>query len=343
MIAGKQFHSIIHRIFNGDVKNYLESQQIQVNCPKCQQRANLSKPDGKYNLEINTAKKIFRCWKCDEPKFSGGLGKLIRLYGTPSDYELYKSYGGEIYDFINNDEEDLSDELVEISLPKEFIPFSKMDTSNENHLEAYLYLVVDRKLSKDTIFKYHLGFCTEGKYRNRIIIPSFNNEGTVNYFVTRTYKKNERIKYLNPNLNKRLFIFNEGLINWDSTVYLVEGGFEMLSIVNAIPLLGKDLLDRLFFLLKEKRPNIIIVLDPDALYNAIQLFQKITMIYVGEEHKVKIVKMSGDMDLDEIRAKRGKESVLKLLRTATELNTDDYLMMKEREYAKGKKPFKNYR
>ena len=88
MIRGKEFHPIIERMF-GDVKGYLESEQIQVNCPKCQQREGLSIPDGRYNLEINTAKRLFRCWKCDVPKFSGGLKRLIRTYGSKFDYDIY--------------------------------------------------------------------------------------------------------------------------------------------------------------------------------------------------------------------------------------------------------------
>ena len=91
MVKGKEFHPIIEKIFV-DVNNLYNSEQIQVNCPRCQEREGLRYPDGKYNLEINTAKRVFRCWKCEEPRFSGSLGKLIRLFGSEIHYELYKSY-----------------------------------------------------------------------------------------------------------------------------------------------------------------------------------------------------------------------------------------------------------
>ena len=90
MLIGREFHAIINRVFNEDIRGYLEHEQIQVNCPRCQERDCLSSPDGKYNLEINTAKKMFRCWKCDEPKFSGSLGYLIKRYGTYSDVNYMK-------------------------------------------------------------------------------------------------------------------------------------------------------------------------------------------------------------------------------------------------------------
>ena len=92
----------------------------------------------------------------------------------------------------------------------------------------------------------------------------------MNYFVSRAYKKDLKQKFMNPDTDKGRFIFNEGFANWDSTIYLVEGAFEMLSFpVNSIPMLGKDLLDALFFKLKELKPNVVILLDPDAYKSSI--------------------------------------------------------------------------
>ena len=73
-IRGLEYHSIIEGIF-GDVNGINESEQLQINCPICDNGEN------KHNLEINTAKNggIFRCWSC-EPKFSGSLRKLIRIF-----------------------------------------------------------------------------------------------------------------------------------------------------------------------------------------------------------------------------------------------------------------------
>ena len=326
MIKGKEFHSIISRIFNGDVKGYNESQQLQVNCPRCQQREGLSTPDGKYNLEINTAKRVFRCWKCDEPKFSGSLGKLIRIFGTYSDQELYKSYGGSYIDIFN--EEDEEEFIPEIKLPDEFISFSDLDISDQEHLAAYSYMVVERKINRETLLKYRLGFCTTGKYAGRIIIPSYDATGEINYFVSRTYRRGVKPTYLNPKIDKDRIIFNEGMINWDSTIYIVEGAFEMFSLVNGAPQLGKTISKALFFKLKEKRPPIVIVLDPDAYKNAIEMVTLLKTIYVGEENKVKIVKLKGEEDLDEIRRNSGKKIMLSYLYNAEELSTDDYMNMR---------------
>lgn len=330
MIRGQEFHAIIQNVF-GDVNGYLQSEQVQVNCPHCQEREGLSHPDGKFNLEINTAKRMFRCWKCDEPKFSGSLGRLIKIFGTGADYEIYKSYAGIIHDYVFDDDEDK--EYFQIKLPEEMILFSQMEVGNPEHFEAYNYLVNERKLSRDIILRYRLGFCTTGKYAKRLIIPSYDKNGEVNYFVGRYYGNDQKIRkkmpYLNPKADKDVIIFNEGLVNWDSTVYLVEGVFEMLSFpVNSIPMLGKTLSTTLFMKLKDLKPDVVVLLDPDAYKNSVELFYTLYTIYIECEERVKIVKLPTKDDLDELRKNQGIDEVIKSLYSARSLILDDYFIQK---------------
>lgn len=324
MIKGQEFHTIIQNIFN-DVNGYLQSSQLQVNCPLCQEKEGLSFPDGKFNLEINTAKRVFRCWKCDEPKFSGSLGRLIRTFGSRADYEVYKSYAGSFtYDYNSDDD----DEQTFVDLPSEMILFSDMNISDSEHIEAYNYMLLDRKINRDLLIKYRVGFCLTGKYARRIIIPSYDEFGMVNYFVARKYDDYNKKKpsYDNPKSNKDSIIFNDGYLNWDSTIYIVEGVFEMFSLpMNGVPLLGKTMSTSLFLKLKDLKPNIIIILDPDAYKNSIELFYQLNSIYVGYEDRVKIVKLSNkNDDLDLIRRKHGDDEIIKSLKDARNLNVDDY-------------------
>jgi len=331
MIRGIEFHNIIYKIFDGDVKGINESEQLKVNCPRCQQRDGLLYPDGKYNLEINTSKRVFKCWKCDEPRFSGSLGKLIRIYGSTADYEIYKSYSSILGD-ITYTSENNNDEII-LSLPKEFISFADMNLNNPEHIKAYNYLIFDRKISREKILKYRLGFCLEGKYKNRIIIPSYGKDGDINYFVSRTFNEKIKLKYLNPDISKSLFIFNEGYINWDKTVYLVEGVFDMLSLPsNAIPLLGKTIFDLLLEKIEYYKPNIIILLDPDAFNSALSLFYMLKSLYVDEEEKLKFIKLNGNEDINEIYIKGGDDKVSEVLKTARVLMTDDYFINNLNDY-----------
>jgi hypothetical protein len=327
MVRGQEFHAIVQNVF-GDVKGLYVSEQVQVNCPHCQEREGLAYPDDKFNLEINTAKRVFRCWKCEEPRFSGSLGRLIRTFGTSIDYDLYKSYAGIYDEYSYKDDEK---EYAPVKLPEEMILFSQMDATNTEHFEAYNYLINERKITRDIILKYRLGFCTTGKYEKRIIIPSYDKYGEINYFVGRNYDTANKKKkpYDNPKSDKDRIIFNEGFVNWDSTVYLVEGTFEMLSFpVNIIPMLGKTISTTLFFKLKELKPDVVVLLDPDAYKNSIELYYQLYTIYVGCEERVRLVKLPTEDDLDELRRNEGIDAVLKSLRTARGLTVDDYFINK---------------
>jgi hypothetical protein len=249
------------------------------------------------------------------------------MYGTFADYEMYKSYAGIFSDYEYNEDEK---EYAPVKLPEEMILFSQMDAGNLEHFEAYAYLVTERKINRDIILKYRLGFCTTGKYEKRIIIPSYDMNGEINYFVGRSYDpKEKKRKYLNPVADKDQIIFNVGFVNWDSTVYLVEGAFEMLSFpVNIIPMLGKTLSTTLFLKLKELKPEVIVLLDPDAYKDAIKLYYQLQAIYVGCEERVKLVKLPTMDDLDELRRHEGIDAVIKSLRTARGLTIDDYFIQK---------------
>ena len=327
MIRGQEFHNIVQNVF-GDVNGLQVSEQVQVNCPHCQEREGLAYPDGKFNLEINTARRMFRCWKCDEPKFSGSLGRLIRTFGTSIDYDLYKSYASIYADYVYDEDEK---EYVAVKLPEEMILFSQMDATDKEHFEAYNYIINDRKISRDIVMKYRLGFCLSGRYEKRIIIPSYDKNGEVNYFVARNYDTVNKKKhpYDNPKSDKDKIIFNEGFINWDSTVYLVEGAFEMLSFpVNIIPMLGKTISTTLFLKLKEMKPDVVVLLDPDAHKNAIELYYQLHSIYVDCEERVKIVKIPFEKDMDLLRKNRGIDEVIKSLYGARGLTVDDYFSIK---------------
>jgi len=340
-IQGQEFHAIIQNIFD-DVNGLNVSEQLQVNCPRCMESEGLTHSDGKFNLEINTKKRLFRCWRCDEPRFSGSLGRLVKMFGTSADYEIYKSYAGIYHDYSYDEDEK---EYVQVKLPEEMILFSQMESGNLEHFEAYSYLVTERKISRDIILKYRLGFCTTGKYAKRIIIPSYDVNGEINYFVGRTYDpKEKKKKYDNPKSDKDKIIFNEGLVNWDSTVCLVEGVFEMLSFpVNIIPMLGKTLSTTLFLKLKELKPDVIVLLDPDAYKNSVELYYMLYTIYVGCEDRVKIVKLPTEEDLDELRRNQGIDEVIKSLYGARGLTIDDYFIQKlQKPYDKGTGRYNSY-
>lgn len=333
MVYAIEVQDIIKSIFQ-DVRGYRKTNQLKVCCPRCQEREGLSYPDGKYNLEINTQKNVFKCWKCDSPKYSGSIGRLIRDNGSYDDVKLYKSYEKIFYNDLSylysseNNEDVNTDDFynVEVKLPYNFISFKDINLNLKSHVDFYNYWVLDRQLSYEKALEYNIGFCREGEFKDRLIIPSYNKYNELNYYTGRyigTIKKTP--KYKNPEIDKTKFIINENNIDWNSTIYLVEGFFDMFSLPkNTIPLMGKKMYKLLYNKISENKPNIIIILDKDAEREVVNLYRELILLYEQDMDKIRVIKFDENIDIDEYRRKFGERGVIKLLYSATTLDLDDF-------------------
>ena len=147
--------------------------------------------------------------------------------------------------------------------PKSIYRFT-IERENIEYKKALNYLL-KRNIGVDLINKYNIGYAISGDYRGRIIFPSYDIDGEINYYIGRSYDPYSKLKYKNPEVSKMEIIFNEGKINWDSNIYLVEGVFDHITIPNSIPMLGKVLNDILFNqLITKAEAKVIILLDADA-------------------------------------------------------------------------------
>ena len=201
-----------------------------------------------------------------------------------------------------------------------------MDVKNPLHIEAYEYLK-NRKVSDFLLKRDNLGFCLEGYYKNRIIIPSYGTNGKINFYVTRTFKNDveKHQAYKLPQADKREIIFNEKHINWNSTVYIVEAYFEYTTIpVNTIVLLGKSLQDNILSKLIKYKPNVIIMLNPDAIekrqdFNYSKtpnssLEIKERLLNLGLKNVI-IQTYNNNLDLNENMQNYGKNYIFDLMKT----------------------------
>ena len=107
-------------------------------------------------------------------------------------------------------------ESTDVKLPENFKPI--IGNKGFTAKQAYRYLR-KRNLSNDDILKYNIGYCDYGKYRNMIIIPSYNSEGQLNYFISRSFEKDAFIKYRNPDCSRNIIPF-ELFINFDLPLIL---------------------------------------------------------------------------------------------------------------------------
>lgn len=93
------------------------------------------------------------------------------------------------------------------------------------------------------IIKAAIGISVDEKYQNRIILPSFDKNGKINYFTTRSFF-NEKNKYISCEKSSKSIIFNELYVNWKKPIVLVESAkthFKMIDYCNFVPILGSNL------------------------------------------------------------------------------------------------------
>lgn len=292
----------------GDYKNHNDYRgQISFDCPTCSYDIKgLDELDGKGNLEVNYKHGVYKCWVCAESHDThGSVYKLIKKFGNPRQLKKY---------LLLKPEDDESAQRVykTVKLPKEFIPFSSASAGlklTPQYRQAYNY-IKSRNITELMCQKFNIGFCYNGLYENRIIIPSYDENGFVNYFIARSYLQKTKRKYMNPEAQKEILIFNEKLINWDEPIYLVEGAFDSIFLDNAIPMLGKYMSEHLYNTLYTKAKKIIIVLDPDAWVDAERLYHKLNCGKLM--NKVWIIKLEGNKDIADLQGKINENDIKQL-------------------------------
>jgi DNA primase len=234
-------------------------------CPECKHH--------KLKLEINLEEhsphfQSYQCWVCG---FKGKkLTTLFKKIGADSDKVnelrlLVKSASKETKITVETKKAILPDEFISLINPPASI--------TSKHALHYLK---NRNITREDIIKYNIGYCEFGRYANMIIIPSYNNEGNLNYFTARNFDKNASVKYRNPDVTRDI-IGLELFINWNTPITLCEGMFDAIAIKrNVIPLLGKTLQPSLMKKLINSSVNkIYIALDKDAIKQALNFCEQL--------------------------------------------------------------------
>jgi len=222
----------------------------------------------KPKLQVNLVSQFWHYWVCDSKGRT--LKQLFyKLNATPNQFIELTDIVGETYYYSEK-----SDTSEIITLPKEYIPLWKDGGNTIIRKHALLYLK-KRNITNKDIIKYEIGFCEEGLYRNRIIIPSYDNNNKLNYFIARNFYKGG-MKYKNPPVSKNVIMF-ENHINWNLPIVICEGAFDAITIKrNVIPILGKTLPEALLERMVNGGTNkVIIILDTDARKDALKMTEKL--------------------------------------------------------------------
>jgi len=276
-------------------------------CPFCNHR----KPKLEINFHTNEkGENPWECWVCQTRGRS--IRSLLRQLKTPSDVAK------EILKYLPKGTQTNYYSKDIVSLPEEYKPLYNADPNSfaAKTVKKYLY---ERGISDFDFVKYSIGYATSGEYGGRVIIPSYSESGSLNYFIARSYDNNF-YKYRNPDSSKDI-IFFENLINWDLPIILCEGVFDAMAIKrNAIPLLGKSINNSLYKkILTNRVQDIYIALDTDARNKALQIAEK----FLNEGKRVFLINLP-DKDPSEM----GFKPFTELIQLAEELDISSLMLHK---------------
>jgi len=227
-----------------DVNKYVESrlgegkktsQGVKFDCPNCAEDG-----VGKYNLEINLQKEIYKCWAC---KISGTLYNFMSSYSIIDDWKRFVSKRHKTKEVIIEDDK-------EYKLPEATVPFYLSE-------EAKKYLINERKLDESVLIKHKIRYCysKDEELYNHIIFPYYENDKLIGFsshnLSTKKYKNHRSLN----------FITYKEFINPYFPIIITEGIYDALSVINAIPLLGTKLNKEVLKFVKDK--VIILAMDSD--------------------------------------------------------------------------------
>ena len=225
---------------------------------------------------------------------------------------------------IVNDAEILKIENT-VTLPKDYSNDFTKDDRQTIYALSYLR---KRGINDNIIKKFNIGYVGWTKEPNmsfRIVIPSYDEFGDLNYYIARDYSgKNNKRKYNNPEVPKTSYIFNEGLVNWYEDITLVEGVFDHIVVPNSIPLLGKvlDENNALYSaLVNRAMANVNVMLDGDAVKDAKKLYYKLEDSALKD--RVRIIICDDGYDASTIYEKYGIDGIKTIMKSKRRLDDFD--------------------
>jgi DNA primase len=304
--------------------------QYSYKCPICQ--------DWKERLFVHPDRGKFKCHNCDS---AGSLVTFISDYNhipwkeALKVYREYATYEIELPEEIENEVYTRLLQKPEIEIPKYVYPLPEEfilieDAKGKVGRKAYEYMK-SRGINLHTCMQQYIGYCAEGQYANRIIMPDFEN-GELVYWQARTWEPKPSIKLLakhyrkvlNPTLteeqieqgyvavDKSDVVSNIDFIKENGMAVICEGRFDSYTIGESGACIhGKHMSDEQFLKLVKYKKDIdlvVVMLDSDAFKQAIGTAKRLS----GHFDNVLVAKLSGDMDPNSL----GKKGVLEALKDA---------------------------
>ena len=221
-------------------------------CPDC---GNSKKQ--KFIVRIDTGQ--YHCWVCDARGAS--IAKVLRKLSPEAASRWEGVAGSHQRRFI--DDVPL---VTKAELPLGFRLLAECLDTRDPDTRACIEYIHDRGLGLREMWYFRFGYVRRGRLARRVIMPSFDSDGKLNYWTARAIDRNVVGKYINPPIPRGEFIFNELNLDWRQEITLVEGPFDLTKCdSNATAILGSNMSRKsaLFQAIARNRTPVVLALDSD--------------------------------------------------------------------------------
>lgn len=229
---------------------------IVFNCPFCNHH--------KKKLSVNLTNQKYHCWIC-ETKGRSIVNLFYKCGAAKNQIEQLKNVL-EYYQMKNDSP--IDNPTILLKLPDEYLSLHKVPNKTVlDFLKKY-----KPSFTAHDIIRHKVGYCLSGKYAGRIILPSYDKNGTLNFFEGRDFTGLSPYKYLGAPVKINDIIINEFFLDFKSPIVIVEGFFDSISVKrNVTYLTGSIISEKLKHrLLMEETPLVYIAIDPDKKKQAIK-------------------------------------------------------------------------
>ena len=288
MYSSKDKIDFIQKVFGPCIVSS-DGINVAVQCPNCDLGSQTKK---KLSIRLDTD--VCHCWVCGFK--SRSLAPIIRKFYSRANLEEYHSRFKE-KKILASDEP--IEEVLSVTLPSGFKLLSTSLSALDPDFRSVLKYLKRRDITHRDLWYYRLGTCTSGRFRRRVIIPSFDFEGKLNYYVARSIDNSETRRYINARVPKVDIIFNELNIRWNQELTIVEGPFDLMKCNdNATCLLGSGLSieSRLFNKIIANQTPVLLGLDPDMKDKTQKIAKKLSEFNVP----VRILNVGAKDDVGEM-------------------------------------------
>jgi DNA primase len=281
---------------------------LAVSCPVCKDRT-------KKKLSIRLDDDRVHCWVCG---LSGRLLTLLSKHRPEFVSEYIKQFATQqsAVDLL-----DYEDKTV-LELPIGFRLLAPLYYDPSLEVRWALAYLRQRHISYRDLWYYKFGIANQ--CHRRVIMPSFDCNGQLNFYTARALDDETSLKYMNSKVEKKAIVFNEINIDWTKELTLVEGPFDLTRCdENATCLLGSSLVEDSYLFLKiyQNRTPIVLALDNDMVDKT---WQRIARMLASYDIPVRILDLGSYKDVGEMT----KEQFLVAKQAARPWDRMDALSMK---------------